>query len=50
MNKTKKFFIGNEVENTVMKGERTLFVRGWQPSTEILSRALNNDCAHIHIC
>jgi hypothetical protein len=50
VNKTKRFFIGNEVENTVMKGERTLFVRGWQPSTEILSRALNNDCAHIHIC
>jgi|TARA_R110001606_G_scaffold386177_1_gene550079 hypothetical protein len=45
-----KFFIGQEVENTFAKGEDTLFVNGYQPLEEILSRALNEKCGHIHIC
>ena len=34
-----KFFVGKEVEHTVAQGEETLFVAGWQPVEEILSRA-----------
>ena len=45
-----KFFVGKEVDNTVAHGEITLFVAGYQPVEEILSRALNEKCTHIHIC
>ena len=45
-----KFFVGKEVEHTVAQGETTLFVAGWQPVEEILSRALNEKCTHIHLC
>ena len=45
-----KFFVGEEVDNTVAHGEVTLFVAGYQPVEEILSRALNEKCTHIHIC
>ena len=45
-----KFFVGQEVDNTVAQGEDTLFVAGYQPVQEILSRALNEKCTHIHIC
>ena len=45
-----KFFVGQEVDNTVAHGETTLFVAGYQPVEEILSRALNEKCTHIHIC
>ena len=38
-----RFFIGTEVEKSRM-GKRTLFVVGYQPTNEILARALNNNC------
>ena len=44
-----KFDVGQEVEHTVAQGEETLFVAGWQPVQEILSRALNEKCTHIHL-
>ncbi len=42
------FSLGREVDNTIMKGKETLFVHGWQPKDEILSRAFNNKITHIH--
>ena len=36
------YFIGTEVENTAMKGEKTLFVVGIQPVEEIVDHATNN--------
>tara|TARA_B100001057_G_C22869989_1_gene958283 strand:+ start:9135 stop:9611 length:477 start_codon:yes stop_codon:yes gene_type:complete len=42
------FSLGREIDNTIMKGKETLFVHGWQPRDEILSRAFNNKLNHIH--
>ena len=42
------YSLGSEVDNTIMKGEETLFVHGWQHKEEILARALNNKVHHIH--
>ena len=42
------YSLGREVDNTIMKGEETLFVHGWQHKEEILARALNNKVHHIH--
>ena len=39
-----RFFIGTEVEKSPAYGQRTLFVVGYQPTNEILARALNNNC------
>ncbi len=44
-----KFFIGTEVEKSPAYGQKTLFVVGYQPPHEILSRALNNHCPHIYL-
>ena len=44
-----KFFIGTEVEKSPAYGQRTLFVVGYQPTNEILARALNNNCPHIYL-
>lgn len=42
------YFIGTEVENTVMKGERTLFVVGVQPTADIKAHADANNIRHIY--
>ena len=41
------YFIGTEVENTPMKGQRTLFVVGVKPLDEIVSKVDNLD--HIYL-
>jgi hypothetical protein len=41
------FFVGTEVERTPAFGKKTLFVVGVQPTVEILSRFLGNNCEHI---
>lgn len=43
-----KYFIGTEVENTAMKGERTLFIVGVQPIKEIKKRADANNIKHLY--
>jgi len=43
------FFVGTEVEQSPAFGQRTLFVVGKQNPTEILARALNNNCPHIYL-
>ena len=47
--KETKYFIGQEVEHSPAHGMRTLFVVGPQDPTEILIRALNNQCPHIYL-
>ena len=42
------YFIGTEVENTVMKGERTLFVVGVHPVDEIQRHADANNIRHLY--
>ena len=42
------YFIGTEVENTAMKGEKTLFVVGIQPVEEIVDHATNNKLRHLY--
>ena len=46
--KAATYFIGIEVENTVMKGEETLFVVGVQPVDEIRCRADANNIKHLY--
>ena len=41
------FFVGTEVERTPAFGKKTLFVVDVQPTVEILSRFLGNECEHI---
>jgi hypothetical protein len=41
------YFIGTEVENTPMKGQRTLFVVGVKPVDEIVSKV--SDLKHIYL-
>lgn len=43
-----EYFIGTEVENTVMKGKPTLFVVGIKPVEEILNIAAKNNIKHIY--
>lgn len=43
-----EYFIGTEVENTVMKGEKTLFVVGIQPVEDILSLCKEHDIRHVY--
>jgi hypothetical protein len=43
------FFVGNEVENTPVKGARTLFVVGVQPIETIIELARANTCNHIYL-
>ena len=42
------YFIGTEVERTAMYGEKTLFVVGIQPYTEIQKRADENGIRHLY--
>jgi len=42
------YFTGTEVENTAMKGERTLFVVGVQPCNEIQKRADAHGIKHLY--
>lgn len=44
-----EFFVGTEVEHTPVHGQRTLFVIGVHSKQDILTRALNNRCAHIYL-
>jgi hypothetical protein len=46
--KAAKYFVGTEVENTAMKGEKTLFVVGIQPSDEIEFWAEKNELRHLY--
>jgi hypothetical protein len=42
------YFIGTEVENTAMKGQKTLFVVGVQPVKEIKQRADKDNIKHLY--
>ena len=42
------YFVGIEVENTAMKGERTLFVVGIKPVEEIIALAEKHNLKHIY--
>ena len=42
------YFVGVEVEHTIMKGERTLFVVGIKPVDEIVKLAEANNVRHIY--
>lgn len=44
-----KFFVGTEVEASIMRGQRTLFVVGVQPVQQILIHAFNHGCSHIYL-
>lgn len=46
--KAAKYFVGTEVENTAMKGEKTLFVVGVQPADEIEFLAKEHDLKHLY--
>lgn len=41
------FFIGNEVENTIFKNQKTLFVVGIKTFDEIINRIF--DCEHVYL-
>ena len=43
------YFIGTEVERTVMKGAKTLFVVGIKPVEEIVALANEHDVKHIYL-
>lgn len=43
-------FIGTELENSKMKGARTLFVVGQEPINEISDRAKEHSVNHIYLC
>ena len=42
------YFIGTEVENTIMKGEQTLFVVGVQPVDDIIALAEEHELRHLY--
>ena len=43
------YFVGIEIEQTPMFGQKTLFVVGVRPAQEILGAALNENCPHIFL-
>ena len=43
------YFVGTEVENTVMKGERTLFVVGIKPVDEVIALCEQENVRHIYL-
>jgi hypothetical protein len=43
-----EYFIGTEVENTIMKGAKTLFVVGIKPVEEIISLLTEYDINHVY--
>ena len=42
------YFVGTEVENTIMKGEKTLFVVGIKSADEIIKLAEEHSIRHIY--
>ena len=42
------YFVGTEVENTIMKGEKTLFVVGVQPVDDIIGLAEEHKLRHLY--
>lgn len=42
------YFIGTEVENTIMKGSKTLFVVGIKPTNEILALLAEHQIDHVY--
>ena len=42
------YFIGTEVENTAMKGEKTLFIVGVKEVNDIVERALAHGIRHLY--
>jgi hypothetical protein len=42
------YFVGTEVENTAMKGEKTLFVVGVKPVDEIIELAEKHNITHLY--
>tara|TARA_B100000900_G_scaffold221476_1_gene187975 strand:+ start:447 stop:959 length:513 start_codon:yes stop_codon:yes gene_type:complete len=42
------YFVGIEVENTAMKGEKTLFIVGVKETHEIIKHALANGVRHLY--
>ena len=42
------YFIGDEIENTIAKGFRTLFVVGTRDPKEIMDLADHHNCKHIY--
>jgi hypothetical protein len=44
-----RFFIGQEVENSPMRGRTTLFVVGIQPVSEIVDLAVQHNIQHIYL-
>lgn len=42
------YFVGIEVENTAMKGQKTLFVVGVKPVDEIIALAEKHDVKHLY--
>ena len=42
------YFVGIEVENTAMKGEKTLFVVGVKPVDEIVALAEKHNVKHLY--
>jgi len=45
-----KYFIGNEVENTSCKGQRTLFVADSEfDINDVIDKALQHECYHIYL-
>ena len=43
------YFIGTEVENTIMKGQKTLFVVGVQPVEDIIKIVLKHGITHCYL-
>ena len=44
-----KFFIGKEVENTAMKGEKTLFVVGTPALADIVRHTQKTNVRHVYL-
>jgi len=44
-----EYFVGNEVENTAMKGNKTLFVVGIKPFDDIVKLAKKHHLEHIYL-
>ena len=42
------YFVGDEIENTIAKGFRTLFVVGTRDPKEIMDLADHHNCKHIY--
>lgn len=47
--KSATYFVGTEVENTVMRGQKTLFVVGIKPVKDIIAHADKHKIKHIYL-